>query len=155
MERSSNVEQKGEAGRRGKRKFRVRRRGREGVSIPLTIHLRGNPTNFPPFLHPSQLGMLKLSHQRGVVNITRDLYLLMPLVETPWFVELDLRLEFSRFRDGIMKRRNWISRAMENFTFNSNKKTHPDLIFHGKKYLNKRYISIRTFDRNRNSTPSV
>lgn len=43
------MEQKGEAGRRGKRKFRVRRRGREGVSIPLTIHLRGNPTNFPPF----------------------------------------------------------------------------------------------------------
>lgn len=94
----------------------------ERGSIPLTIHLRGNPTNFPPFLHPSQLGMLKLSHQRGVVNITRDLYLLMPLVETPWFVELDLRLEFSRFRDGIMKRRNWISRAMENFTSNSKKK---------------------------------
>lgn len=66
---NSEYEEEGERGRR--------------VSIPLTIHLRGNPTNFPPFLHPSQLGMLKLSHQRGVVNITRDLYLLMPLVETP------------------------------------------------------------------------
>lgn len=115
--------------------------------LPLTIHLRGNPTNFPPFRHlpPFQLWMLKLSHQRGVVNITRDLYLLMPLAESAMirFIELDLRLEFSRLRDDNWGWDNGEPKLMENFISNE-KKAHPDLIsnFPRKEQKRNRNISI-------------
>lgn len=52
MERSSNVEQKGEAGRRGKRKFRVRRRGRAGFySVNYSSSRQSNKLSTlpPPF----------------------------------------------------------------------------------------------------------
>lgn len=124
----------GEAGETEIQSTKKRENGVKGGGfLPLTIHLRGNPTNFPPF-PLFQLRMLKLSHQpwcrkHNSRSLPLDASRRDAMIRS---IELDLRLEFSRgwgmiTKDGITKRRNWFAHEQWKILFPI-QKTHPDLI---------------------------